>query len=760
MTASSHNQYAAPLLFMAAALFIFLCPLFWISIQAPGGGAVSADGENVTLYRQIFPSMMYGTESLRTGRLPLWNNRILCGTPYFSEGRHGLLQPLVIPFLFLAFPQALALHAFTALSAMAFFFVLFARSLGLRFVPSLLGALVAVCGGTSAAVMSNPLTLQTMMWFPLLLWVLREHLRQPRRETLVLGAMTLSLLLLGGAMLPALVLALTAVLYGALCVYRGVAPSEDSKERNQRWKRALSLGSLIVLGLLLFSVQGFPMLARLRLLESSLQLLDNFRIAASLPAGVTGLWAQMLDLQTQLLPAPGRVGIMTLLLLPAAFLHPLPRWERIFFGLSIPGFVVLSVFTGEAQWVQALYLPVSFFIALLAALGLDRLFTVRRDAMTPRLWMPVIASLSLFILLFLFAPDSARGRMLPFIPALAFFLIFRRQWASVLACIFILVFLYVDLASSFANRQDHPFFQSTPELRVDRQLTNRLRESALDGRVLLLADRESRSFHPNLCMTTPLHGVLGEGSLLSQSQSLWRDQWEQRCERGDAPAFLSMLRLMSVQVIATDKSFGGLDASFFQGMNLQQQNREGRISLHTTPQGLARAYWVPRWRLATDDQAALDGICDPAFDPTRECLVTSDKKTVHHLARIVADTSEAAQELAAPRIVVTEHRPEEITVHVETPGPGILVFSESFEEGWQAVDNDQAHPLLHVNGIFMGVALDKGSHHIRFLYRPPFLVTGGIVSALTVLFCLMLLLAAPLQKRLRPSPAAPQDTLE
>ncbi|HPX86196.1 MAG TPA: YfhO family protein [Candidatus Hydrogenedentes bacterium] len=740
MTASDNNPYGTLLLFAAAALFILLCPLFWISVQAPGGGAVSPEGENAALYRQIFPSMLYGIESLRTGKLPLWNNRILCGTPYFADGRHGLLQPLTLPFLFLDFPRALALHAFIALSASGFFFVLFARSLGLRFIPALTGALIAVCSGTFASAASNPLTLQTVMWFPLLLWMLREHMRKPRRDTLVLGALSLALLLLGGALMPAFVLALTALFYGALCAYMGIDAEESGSTKNSRLQRILALVAMTTLALLLFSIQGLPMLHRSLQLETPARLLSGFRLAAALPSGIKGLWTQLFDLQTQLLPAPGRIGVLALLLLPPAFFHRLQRKERFFFGLALPALIILALFTRDAGWVQALYFPVSFCLAVLAALGMDRLFTVRRNPMTPRLWVPAAASCLLFIILFPIVPDSARGRMIPFLPALVFFLAIRRNWAAAAAGIGILIFLYVDLASSFVNRQDHPFFQAVPELRLHARTEKALRESALDGRALLLAAPDNRSFHPNSSIAAHLYGALGESAVLSRSQQKWLEQWNKTMAENNGVPSTAMMQLMSVRAVAADSSFSASENAP-SGLNLQQHSRDGGITVFNSPPGLSRAYWTPRWRLATDDRAALEGVCAPDFDPSRECLVTTAKKTIHHLARIVAESTEESRDYEQPRIVLSEKRPEAVSIQLDTPGPGILTFSECFDEGWHATDNGVPAPLLRVNGLFMGIALDKGNHSIIFSYRPPLMLAGSFISALTALFCVILLLA-------------------
>lgn len=65
-------------------------------------------------------------------------------------------------------------------------------------------------------------------------------------------------------------------------------------------------------------------------------------------------------------------------------------------------------------------------------------------------------------------------------------------------------------------------------------------------------------------------------------------------------------------------------------------------------------------------------------------------------------------------------RPGDVRIQVSTDGPGLLVFNESFHEGWHAVNatDNSALRVIRVNGDFMGVVVPEGGGEIRFHFAP------------------------------------------
>ena len=62
-------------------------PVFWTGVEAPGDSHPTLITENEDLFLEIAPTMQYGFGRLKTSELPLWNNRQLCGTPFFCRPR-------------------------------------------------------------------------------------------------------------------------------------------------------------------------------------------------------------------------------------------------------------------------------------------------------------------------------------------------------------------------------------------------------------------------------------------------------------------------------------------------------------------------------------------------------------------------------------------------------------------------------------------------------------------------------------------------
>jgi hypothetical protein len=85
-------------------------------------------------------------------------------------------------------------------------------------------------------------------------------------------------------------------------------------------------------------------------------------------------------------------------------------------------------------------------------------------------------------------------------------------------------------------------------------------------------------------------------------------------------------------------------------------------------------------------------------------------------------------------------RPGRLEVHVDCPASRLLVISESYHPGWEAMIDGRPERLLRVNGDFLGCVVPGGKHEVRLAFRPASLRWGLFVSCAGLL--LMLLIVA------------------
>jgi hypothetical protein len=87
---------------------------------------------------------------------------------------------------------------------------------------------------------------------------------------------------------------------------------------------------------------------------------------------------------------------------------------------------------------------------------------------------------------------------------------------------------------------------------------------------------------------------------------------------------------------------------------------------------------------------------------------------------------------AEPARIVTQSA-NRIVVKAELAAPGLLVLSEMWYPGWQALDNGKPSSILRTDGILRGVYLKVGSHTLAFEYRPWTVRVGLAISGCTAL---------------------------
>jgi hypothetical protein len=84
-----------------------------------------------------------------------------------------------------------------------------------------------------------------------------------------------------------------------------------------------------------------------------------------------------------------------------------------------------------------------------------------------------------------------------------------------------------------------------------------------------------------------------------------------------------------------------------------------------------------------------------------------------------------------------------------TPSEGFIVFNESYAPGWHAWVDGIPQPILRAYGLFMAVAVPKGSHQVDFRYEPATFRLGFFITLWTLAGTLALFLGSFFGSRLK-----------
>ncbi|RME83763.1 MAG: hypothetical protein D6775_07295 [Caldilineae bacterium] len=154
------------------------------------------------------PYWDYVNETLRAGRLPLWNPYLFAGAPLLANPQAQVFYPL--RWLFIPFAAEKGILYFAALHAWlagVFTYILARRGLRLGSVGSLVAGLIFALNGWVTGLLPHPVQWAAVPWLPaaLLLWEMRpavgswhDLLQRPARRWLVAMTAVWTLTLLAG----------------------------------------------------------------------------------------------------------------------------------------------------------------------------------------------------------------------------------------------------------------------------------------------------------------------------------------------------------------------------------------------------------------------------------------------------------------------------------------------------------------------------------------------------------------------------------
>jgi hypothetical protein len=79
------------------------------------------------------------------------------------------------------------------------------------------------------------------------------------------------------------------------------------------------------------------------------------------------------------------------------------------------------------------------------------------------------------------------------------------------------------------------------------------------------------------------------------------------------------------------------------------------------------------------------------------------------------------------------YEPNRVALEVHSSAPALLVLSDVLYPGWEAAIDGEPVTLYLADGVFRGVSIPPGDHHLQMSYRPASLRLGLGLAAMTAL---------------------------
>ena len=715
-------------------------------------------------------------EGLAEGRLPLWCPDLGTGYPLLADGQVGALYPPNL-LLYSVLPLSAALNweLLLHLALAGAFAGMLARQMGAGRIGSALAAIVYGLCGFFLVHLKHANMIVAGAWFPLILLLLARHSDRRRIGTLVLLALAVGFLCLGGH--PQVVYN-DLLLAGFWCAFLVARAARRPREEGGGARDAVRLGG----GILLATALGVALAAP--------QLLPTWELKGLGPrnAGLSEEEATHWDF---------RPGHLVGFVLPHAFGDPGrleeapaldpesgkplvdPRTGRPLSRLvgADPDVIFWEV-TGYVGLLPLLFAFLAPFLArrrrpVLAISGLLVLalwLALGRQAGLFTLFRRVVPGFDLFRFSgrFLLYTDLA----LAVLAGIGLTAVLRRvpdgaaRWAR-LAAPAVLVIAILDLFLALGRH--NPQVDAEEWLRPPT-IARRIREAERVGDgtpfriatidpdrwVFRSAYRVARGWKGDLTPYRAAFEVLDPNlSLLygldnaccySPLAVRWMDDLTRMLflpsaragglTRGVDPRIAALLNVRYlIDPFAVLQGLPEPLAEVTGGIFLPEVHRTGEgtpftIRLHRNPNPLPRAFLVPGARQVPEDgslpqagSAMARALLAPGFDPRREILISGGEPP--------GGTAAAAPIDAA--VELRESSPHRVRLRADAPRDAWLFLSDTFYPGWIAKVDGREETIRRADLAGRAIRFPAGAHEVVFEYRPaPFrrgLWVAGIALA-------------------------------
>jgi hypothetical protein len=160
-------------------------------------------------------------------------------------------------------------------------------------------------------------------------------------------------------------------------------------------------------------------------------------------------------------------------------------------------------------------------------------------------------------------------------------------------------------------------------------------------------------------------------------------------------------------------------------------NAAGQYAVFEFTGAMPRAKLYPAWEVSTNDQATLERLTSPDFDPEKTVLVANP---------VPSPRPAGATNQNSGTVKYDSYAPARIVLSTADDSPSLLLLNDKFDPDWKVTVDGKPEPLLRCNFIMRGVALSAGPHVVEFRFQPPIKLMFVSLAAIGVGLLLLLLL--------------------
>ena len=163
--------------------------------------------------------------------------------------------------------------------------------------------------------------------------------------------------------------------------------------------------------------------------------------------------------------------------------------------------------------------------------------------------------------------------------------------------------------------------------------------------------------------------------------------------------------------------------------------RSEKVNIYENENFLPRTFLADKAVIIKDEKKILEKLKNKDFEPEKEVILEED----------FVDTWRAeGRERRAEGVVgrreavdVLKYEPGEVIIGAETNAPRFLVLSDTWYPGWKVYVDDKPDKIYRADYILRSVRLEPGKHIVKFTYDPFSFKIGAIITLGTLVCCLV-----------------------